>query len=63
MLENSRILIKVWYRSGFVGQLGPDLVRIGIEKYPRFGGMLINPGPIWHLATLDKGNRHDIDKI
>ena len=42
------------YRFGFVGQLSPELVRIGIEKYPGFGGLLINPGPIWHLAALGK---------
>ena len=34
------------YRFGFVRQLGPDLVQISIEKYPGFGAMLINPGPI-----------------
>ena len=41
-----------WYRSGFGAHLGPDLVRICIEKRSVFGPNLVNLGPIWQMAAL-----------
>ena len=60
-LKTSRIIKKsgkrliLLYWSGFKAHLGPDLVRIGTNKWSGFGPILTNLGPIWQVVALGRG--------